>query len=289
MKASLPETRIARVTVQQVDVGQLSAGPIAIGKVTLDAVHVGVSTGTVKLRNVRVTIGIEIKLHWDVSVDIPLVGTFRWDGTIDFGTHTMPVPLGDVGVPGLQNLAIDLNSVSANNVKAVIGAIRNLRLGPILAEQIRANNAVAPSPGFTLAGLGLGSVDVEDLAVPGVTATDATVGHVHGDAFPPGDVTISGLALPQTSLGQIVSQALDTRATSNPLVLSADAGVLNVSLSLTPSARMEADELRLNNVRATASVGAVVLRNVVLPYDVLDVKLSQLGIATITVPKIEVA
>jgi hypothetical protein len=230
-----------------------------------------------------------MKLLWEVSVDIPLVGSFGWDGSIDFGTHSLPVRLGDVSVPGLQSLSIDLASVSANNVNAVIGAIRNLRLGPVVAEQIRANNAVAPTPDFSLTGFGLGSLEVDGVSVPGATATDTTIARLHGDAFPPGDVTISGLALPQASLGQIASQGLDTRATSNPLILSADAGVLKVSLSLTPSARMEADELRLSNVRASASVGAVVLRNVVLPYDVLDVKLSQLGIETIQVPRIEVA
>jgi hypothetical protein len=289
LKLTVPETRIAKVGVQQVDIGQLSAGPLSVRRLVLDSVHVRVSTGAVRLRNVRVSVTLHLELKWEVSVDIPWVGSFGWDGTIDLGVHSIPVPLGNVSVPGLQSLSVDLASLSVNNVNAVIGAIHNLRLGPLVVEQIRANTVVAPTPGFQLAGLGLARAELDGVALPSATATGTTIRRVHGDAFPPGTVTISGLALPQASLGDISSQALDVDGTSNPLVLTADAGVLEVSLSVAPGARMEADELRLSNVRASTSVGSIELRDVVLPYDVLDIKLSQLGIETIEVPKIEVA
>src|SRR5881397_2971996 len=108
LKASVPQTRIAKVSVQQVDIGQLSAGPLSIGKLVLDTVHVGVSTGTVRLRNLRVTVSLRMTLDWKVVVVIPWVGRFEWGSTIDFGTQSVTVPLGNVAVPGLQTLSLDL-------------------------------------------------------------------------------------------------------------------------------------------------------------------------------------
>jgi hypothetical protein len=289
LKATIPQTRIAKVSVQQVDIGQLSAGPLSVRKLVLDTVHVGMSTGTARLRNLRVSISLRMTLDWEVSVSIPWVGNFGWSGTIDLGTQSATVPLGNVTLPGLQNLTLDLGTVSVNNVNAVIGAIHNLRLGGLVVEQVRANNMVVPTPGFTLTGMGLSKAELAGVSVPVASATDSTVHHIHGQALPLGAVTIPGLALPQANVGDISSQAMDVNATSNPFVFRADAGVLKVSLNLTPGARMQTDELRLTGVRAAISVGSLELQDVVMPYDVLDVKLSDLGIDTIDVPKIEVS
>lgn len=289
MKVAVPQTRIAKVTVQQVDIGQLSAGPLSIQKLVLDTVHVGMSTGTARLRNLRVTVSLRMTLDWEVSIDIPFVGHFGWSDTIDFGTQSATVPLGNVTVPGLQSLSLDLGTVSVSNVDAVIGAIHNLRLGGLIVEQVQANNVLLPTPGFQLTGLGLSSAELDGVSVPAASSTDSTVQHIHGQALPLGTVTIPGIALPQASVGDISSQAMDVNATSNPFAFVADAGILKVTLNLTPGARMQTDELRLTAVRAATSVGSVELQNVVLPYEVLDVTLSQLGIDTIEVPKIEVS
>ena len=289
LKATIPQTRIAKVSVQQVDIGQLSAGPLSVRKLVLDTVHVGMSTGTARLRNLQVTVSLRITLDWRVSVQIPWVGTFRWNGTIDFGTQSATVPLGDVAVPGLQSLSLDLGTVSVNNVDAVIGAIQNLRLGGLVVEQVRANNLVVPTPGFQLTGLGLAKAELDGVSVPAGSATDATVKHIHGQALPLGTVTIPGVSLPEANVGDVSSQAVDVNATSNPFLFVADAGLLKVTLNLTPGARMQTDELRLTGVRAATSVGSLELQDVVLPYDVLDVTISQLGIDTIDVPKIEVS
>lgn len=289
MKATVPKTQIARVSVQQLDIGQISAGPLSIGTLVLDDLHVGLSTGAARLQNLRVSVMLRFTLDWEVGVTIPWVGTFGWNGTIDFGSQSATVPLGNVNVPGLQSLSIDAGTLSINNVTAAIDAIRNLRLGGLVAEQIRANNMEAPTPGFTLAGIALSKARIEGIAMPAAKATDSTVARIHGEAVPVGGLTVPNFSLPQAALGQISSQALDVAATTNPFVFNADAGVLKAKLNVTPGARMQADELRIANVRASASIGAIQLQNVVFPYDVLDVKLSQLGIETIEIPKVEVS
>jgi hypothetical protein len=293
LKALVPQTNVAKVGVQQLDIGELNIGPASIGKLVLDSVRVGVSTGSVKMRDLRVTISLAMSLDWKVSVTIDLPGPwdpdFTWDGTISFGTQSITVPFGDVNLPGLGTLTLDVPNVTAHNLTAAFGAIRDLRLGPLLAEEIRANNLVAPPPGFQVTGIGLGRLGLDDVMVPSSTLSDVEIGHVHGEQLPLGVVRIPNFELPQASLGQISSQGVDVNAVSRPFEFVADAGVLEITLRLTPGARTRIGELHLNDVRSTTSIGSIELQDVTLPYDVLDLKLSQLGIETIEVPKIEVS
>jgi hypothetical protein len=288
VNAAIQEVSIARVGVSQIDVGQLSVGPLSVGSLVLETTHVDVSTGSAQFRNLRVTISLRMTIDWEVSITIPLAGTFGFDGTIDLGTPSITVPLGDVSLPGLQSLSLDLPSLTVENLAAAVGPIRDLRLGALVAENIRARGVVAPVPDFQLLGLGLGRVAVEGLSVPAASAADATVGSIRGGSVPLGTVTIPNLALPQAALGDLTSQAVDVGATSNPIAFVADAGVLKLTLTLTPAARIRTDELRISGVRSSATIREVRLTDVVLPFEVLNLTLSQIGIDTIQVPEIEV-
>jgi len=129
---------------------------------------------------------------------------------------------------------------------------------------------------------------LEDLTIPDGAVGGAEIGRVSGHAFPLGTVTIPELTLPAGSAGDITSENIDAGGTAEPVTFTADAGVLSVSLAVTPSARMQADEIRLGNVRSSARIGSVELNDVVLPYEVLDLTLSDIGIEAISVPKLEV-
>jgi hypothetical protein len=51
---------------------------------------------------------------------------------------------------------------------------------------------------------------------------------------------------------------------------------------------MSIAEMRLANLSAEATIGEIKLDNLTLPYEVMDLSLSQLGIRNIQVPKMEV-
>jgi hypothetical protein len=289
MKATVPQSSIGKLSVRSVDVGEVDAGPISIAKLVLDSIHLDVSTGAVTARNVNITIGVTLSLDWSVGVSIDGIGSWGWNGTIDLGSQSATVPLGNLDLTGLKSLDFDIASLAVSDVEAVVGAIRDLKLGPLVAEQIAAQSLVLPDAGFAVTGLGLGSVEVEGLSVPAATGAQVTIGHAHGDALPLGTVTIPGLSFPRASIGDVVSDQLDASGDPDPYLFTADAGVLSVTLSVAPSAELTMDELRISNLRASASVGAVTLQDVVLPYDVFNIKLSQLGIDSLAVPALEVS
>lgn len=289
MKAAIDNATLARIGIGEVNVGELSAGPLSIGTLVLDTMQFNVNTGTVSLQNLQITISLTMTIDWVVSVSIPLVGDFGWNGTIDLGTQSISVPFGDISLPGLQSLTLDLASLTVDNLSALVAPISDLQLGSLVAQDIRASGIVAPVPDFQIVGLGLAKASIEGLSVPAASSVDATVGSVQGMTAPLGTVTIPNLSLPQASLGDIAGQALDVQATSNPISLVSDAGVLKITLNLTPATGMHTDELRIQGVQASASIGQLQLTNLVLPFTLMNLTLSQIGIDTIQVPNIEVS
>jgi hypothetical protein len=82
-----------------------------------------------------------------------------------------------------------------------------------------------------------------------------------------------------------------SKPTSNPATkgLHADLGILEITLSVTTTARFQIDELRVENIKAASRIGAIELTDVVLPYEVFNLTLSQIGIETIEIPQLEVS
>jgi hypothetical protein len=148
---------------------------------------------------------------------------------------------------------------------------------------------VAPVPDFQVAGIGLTAVALQGLSVPGASLDTVHVGSLTGGSVPLGSITLPNLQLPAASVADIVSQGLDVRMVGSQESLGGGGGLLSVSLDVVPAARVQVDELTISGVQASASVGSVQLTDVVLPFEVLDVTLSQLGIETVTVPTVEVS
>lgn len=288
MKASIPAASVATLSVGSVDVREVAVGPLEVGRLVLDSVHVDLSTGTATFRDLRVTVDLELQLDWRVTIKIPLAGSFSWDGTVKMGSHSLTVRLGDVKVPGLQSADLVLPTTTVEQVRAVVGPLRDLRLGPLVAERLRLQGIAAPVPDFSLTGLGVGRIGLTGLGVPAATAAGATVERLHGQALPLGQLTIPDLRVPEASAGRITSGAVDAFGTSNPIRFVADAGVLTLTLRAVPGARVRVRELVLDNLRTGLAIGALELHDVVLPYELLGLTLSDLGIDSIDIPTIEV-
>ena len=294
MKIKIPQANIARCGVQQVNVGEVRIGAVKIDQLTLNNVHVQSSTGIAEMRNVNVALTMVFGLDWRVGVTISMPDgipdvDFSDSGTLDLGTLRLGIGLGDVTLPGLAALAFDVASLAVNDLSAIVGPIKNLKLGAALAERIQAQNVVTPTNGFDVTGLGVAGINALGIDVPDAAIASATIGRVSGGSLPITDLRIPGVELPQAAIPRLASQNVD--ATSNPIVSkmpTVDVGLLAATLKVTTTAAFHLDELRIDNIRASASIGEIALKNVVLPYEVLDITLSQIGIETIEVPQLEV-
>jgi len=294
MKIAVPEVAISQGRVQEVSVGEIKIGSVKIDQLVMSDIHVQTSTGIAQMRNLRIRLKLQFGLDWRVGVKISMPDgipdvDFSESGTLDLGALTLGIGFGNITLPGFANLAFDIPSLPVNDVSAVIGSIKNLNLGVILAEQIRAQNALTPTAGFQINGLGVGGVSVQGVSFPNAAVADATIGRITGGALPIANLAIPSLALPQATIPKLSSQNVD--ATSNPVVAklpTVDIGLLVATLKATTTAAFHLDELRIDNVKASASIGEIAFKNIILPYEVLNLRLSQIGIETIEVPQLEV-
>jgi len=287
--ATVPEADIARLGVNAISVGQVSIAPVQIGQLVLTNFDFRTAVGVVHLREFRVTITINIRVDWHIHIPLPIVPDIDEGGTISTINASFTIDFGDITIPGLQNLSIHIDSFTAANIAAASNPLTNLQLGSVVAEQIRARNLVLPAQGFTIAGLTIGSLQAAGISVPAAGVDQITIGRVHGEVMPMGDITITNFALPNTAVSDIVSQGDDVSATEVSQVLTADAGILRLTFTVTPTVRTQIDRLEIANATASTTIGSIELHNIVAPYEFLNLTLSQIGIDTISIPSFAIS
>ena len=143
MKIAVPDVGISHTRVQQVSVGEIKIGSVKIGQLLLSNIHVQASTGIAQMRNVRLVLTLQFGLDWRIGVKISMPDgipdvDFSESGTLDLGTLTLGIGLGNLTLPGFANLAFEIPSLPVNDISAVVGSIKNLNLGAMVAKQIRA-------------------------------------------------------------------------------------------------------------------------------------------------------
>jgi hypothetical protein len=288
MLTTIPAADIKQASVGTVSVGQVGIGPIKIGQLVVTDFALSAAGDGAFLRNFVVTVTYTMRLDWHLHIDFP-GHPIDEAGSEDLDSPSFAVGFGDIRLPGIENFKLDIASLSADNVAATASPITNLKLGAAVAEQIQARNLRLPAQGFSIAGLGIGALNVGGFGVPAASLDALTIGRVHGDAFPLGQMALANLALPGAAVADIVSQGVDVTATPKPKAFHLDLGCLDLTLKVNPVAEAHIDQLVIRNLTAGASIGKIELHNVVAPYELLNLTLAQVGIDTIAVPTVAIA
>ena len=290
MQVNIPEADIQRADLTAISVGQVAIGPISVGALVLSNADFSMSAAQGVLQNMSVTVTLGISVEWHVHVGLPDgIPDIDIGDTYNLGSFSFSMPVGDITIPGLNNIHLHIPTLTAQNMSVSANPLTNLHLAHASAEQIRAQNVTLPAAGFTIAGLTLNSIHASAISVPAANVDQATIGHVHGDPVMIPSFTLSNLNLPAAQIPTISSTApLNIPANLQGPSPGFDAGILRVVLHITSSVLSHIDHLEITGANANATVGQIVLNNVVLPYDVLNLTLSQVGINTIGIPALSV-
>jgi hypothetical protein len=290
LQVTVPALDVQQAKLQTIDIGQVAIGPITVGDLVLNNADFNMSAAQAVLQSVRVTLHIHVTVEWNIHIGMPdwipdiNIGDHYDLGTISFG----PLNIGDVVVPGLNNVHLHIPTMTAQNM-SVSASPLGLTAHNATADQIHAANVALPSAGFSIAGLALSSIHGNTISVPAAKMDQATIGHLHGDPIQVPAFTGSNLQLPAAQIPQISSSApLDIPANLSTITVGFDAGILVVKIHLTPQAIMAVNHLEITGVNANASVQQIVLHNVTLPYDVLNLTLSQIGVNSVAIPAFNV-
>ncbi len=290
MLVNVPQLDVQQAGLQTITIGPITIGPITVGELVLDNADFSLSAAQGVLQNMSVTVTIHLSVEWHVHVGLPdWIPDIDIGDTYDLGSFSFSVTVGNVVIPGLNNIHLHIPSLTAQNTSVSADPLA-LQLQNATADQIQATNVALPSAGFTIAGLTLNSVQGNNVSVPAAKLDQATIGHLHSDPATIPAFTLRNLNLPTAQIPNVSSSApLDIPANLPTRSPGFDAGILRVAIHITPSVLSHIDHLEITNANASATVGQVVLRNVTLPYDVLNLTLSQIGINSITIPAFNIA
>ena len=290
MQVKVPQVSIKQAGLQSVSIGHLGIGPITVGTLAINDVGFTLASGHGVLQQAQVTVTLTISVEWHVHVGLPDgIPDINVGDTYDLGSFSVSLPVGDIALPALSNLKFDIPSLTAQNL-SVNAEPLSLALANVAADTIEATNIALPRNGFTLSGLSLGSVSATGLGVPDATLAQATIQHVHGDPAHIPAFTLNSVQLPSAQIPSITSAIpLSIPADLETVSAGFDAGILRVAIHIQPSVLFHVEHLQITNANASATVGQVVLHNVTLPFDALDITLSQIGIDTIAIPNFTVA
>jgi hypothetical protein len=290
MQVKVPQLSVQQAGLQTVAVGHLGIGPITVGSLAINNVDFTLASGHGVLQNVQVTVTLKLSVEWHIHVGLPDgIPDIDVGDTYDLGSLSVSLPVGDIDLPALSNLKFDIPSLAAQNLSVNADPL-SLQIKNVKLDTIRANDVALPSGGFTISGLSFGSLSAAGIGVPAASVAQATVQHVHGDPALIPAFTLGALQLPTVQIPSISSTIpLTIPANLETVGAGFDAGILRVIVRVQPSVLMHVEHLQITNASASAAVGQVVLQNVTLPFDALNVTLSQIGIDTIEIPNFTVA
>ena len=290
MQVKVPQLAVGQAGVQTVSVGHLGIGPVTVGSLAINNAGVTLASGHGVMQNVQAMVTLKLSVEWHIHVGLPDgIPDIDVGDTYDLGSLSVSLPAGDIELPALSNLKFDIPALAAQNL-AVNADPLSLQVTGVAADTIQARDLALPRDGFTISGLSVGSLSAAGLGVPAASVAQATVGHLHGDPVQLAAVSLSGLQLPAVQIPSISSTIpLTIPANLESVGAGFDAGLLRMIVHIQPSVLIGVQHLQITNANASATVGQLVLKNVTLPFDALNITLSEIGIDTIEIPNFTVA
>lgn len=293
MKARVPRLELARVGVEEVDIGEFVIEGATIGELSVHNMHAGVRSGTIALEDVKLIWELDWSFTWKVGVtlDFGFLGTLdlSWDGSHTFDHEALESPAMSLDLPGIPPMETDIGDLvlDLSTSGLDISPTGGLKLAGMVMEQILTHGVVAPSSEIDIQGLGIGSLVGQEVFVPDAGVEKVEVGAVGGGELP-FDVTLDDVGPLDLALDTIEVGGLSSNPVLDPRTYQLDAEILELGLTLEPSITLEIGHLTIDGLTASTSIGKLDLRDVHVPFDVFGVTLSKLDIQKMKIPTFEV-
>lgn len=261
--------RAGSVRIERVEVGTASIESVAI-----EEFATRLRCGSALLRNVRAILELHFEVRW--SYDLKLLGSDQ--GTRTLGSNAKTIPLHDLRIPMLQDIAVEVPAVEVSDVAATVLPVAEIALAGARFEDVAVEGARLPSSGFRVAGLGFRSLEVERVA-----AADADSARVRIARFAPDqplrlpDVQVESIQLPDIDIPDVSSPEpvslmdIQTEPFEAPAFKIGD--LFKVVFVARPVLHLQIGELVLSDLSASASIGAVQVNGVTTPVAVHGLEL----------------
>lgn len=284
--------RIDRVGItsgraESVEIGRVEIGDATVEALQLRGLCARVNCGAALLKNVRAIMEIHYSVRW--SYDLKWFGADS--GIKVLGSKAKPIPLHDIRIPMLRDIAIDVPEAAITDIEAEIPGVTDLALGGAGFENLVIANTRLPSAGFGLSGLSYGDLEIEGFGAPGADSERLSIGGFSPDqpvAVP--DLEVRGIEIPDidvpdvTSDGAVSIMDIDPEDFEAPVFKIGD--LFKVIFVARPILHLQIGELVLTDLKATAAIDAIQLKGARAPVSVRDIALVGLKLDQLVVQRI---
>lgn len=276
--------RAGSVQIDRIDVGEAT-----IDQVTVEDLAAHLKCGSALLRDVRAILELHFEVRW--SYDLKWFGSDS--GTKVLGSKAKPIPLHDIRIPMLRDIAFDIPRADVSDVSAVVLPVTEVALGGASFEGLAIDDTRLPSDGFQLSGLDFGGLEIESFAVPAADSRELRIARFEPDEplrLP--DIGLGTIQLPEVEVPDVGSPEPVTLMDISPETFEAPVfkigDLFKAVFVATPVLHLQIGELVLRELSATASIGAVQISGVSTPVAVHGVTLGDLKLDQLTVDRITV-
>jgi hypothetical protein len=278
---------VAQIVAKTGQVGDISIGEIAIGDVVVDSLKLtdtsaNLTSGSAFLQDVAMTLELRFRLEWWIDIEI-----YEDEGVEDLPTLWFSMNVGNVQVPSLDDIEMDIPEVTVSNLSANVAPIKNLDLGPAGFTKLKVDDLTLPSAGFSLAGLALGTLNLSGLGAPEVKAAKAGIDEftpTHTVVLPAANV--QGISIPSTSIPNVSSGNFGLDAQASSRALKVDFDIFGFRFVVTPIVHMHINAMTLQGLALSADVGQVSVQNARLPVNVKNIVLKSLKLDDVSLSDI---
>jgi len=285
------------VTIDQIAVaagraGQLSIDRVALGDATVEKVVIEdlgaeLECGAALLRDVRMILELHFKVRWAYDL-----GWFGADSGIKtLGSKAKGIELHDIGLPSLQDIAINVPEATIEDIEAELDPIADLDLGGGGFDGLSIDQTRLPTDGFGLAGMGVGSVEVGSFGAP---ASDSQ--QLRLDRFTPDgpirlpNLKVRNIEVPEIEVpdagseGPVSVNDIELEEFEAPMFKIGK--VFKANFLAIPILHLQIGELVLSELTAKASIGCARVDGVQAPVSVEGLRLGDLSLQDLAVNQI---
>lgn len=282
-KIKINQVRAESGSIADLDVDKVILGDATINKIILTGTSAKLKGAQAFLQNVRMVLQLKFTLQW--KVDLGWLGS--WDGTNDLGSLPFGMDLGNISIPSLANIDMNIPSMSVDNVKAQLNPINNLDLAGARIKKISAKETEIPADAFGLSGIGIGSASIKNLSVP-KTATEA----VSIEEFTPNaavvlpGVELANVQIPSARVDNVSTGGFNFMAQASSRSIGADLGILAIKLIVTPIVHMDVGTMTIQDVVLAATASKLQVQDIQLPVTIRGINLKNMVLQTVDIGEI---
>lgn len=282
------KVRIDQVNIQSgattnIDIDKILLGTATINHIKINGLSADLRNGEAFLKDVRTVIELNFSIEW--KIDLGFIGS--WSGNDALGSISIPFTVGNLSIPALNDIQLYIPTIDIPGINALMAPIDNLHLGNTKITGIAASATELPNLGFALNGLGVGSASVTGINIPNTNTKKATIQDVSPEnhiLLP--QASLRELEIPETRVQDIASPAFGTTVVASDRKLTADFGILAVTIKVTPTVHLNVGSMTISDVDLYAMANEVNLENISLPVSVRGIKIDNIDLKEINVNQI---